>query len=231
MLTTVLELTKDGPVHHSLIASRAMVPAETAESFLRKLVDLTLIRLKGETLEASPRHRVRIAVKAIEAGADVESVCRLLKWREFESIATEVFQAYNYEVKKNVRFKEENRKRWEIDLVASKRPILASVDCKQWKRNWSRASIIKTAEKHVKRTEAFTKVLQTLRLNLELGERVIVIPIVLSLLPSSVKFFRDTPIVPVLQLQSFLNDLPAHAHLLTHFSKNPAAVDKKLTEY
>lgn len=231
MLTTLLELTKDGSVSHSTVTSCTVVPAAAAEHLIKKLVDLTLISINGSLLEASPNQRVRIAIKAVKLGADVENVCRLLKWREFESIATEVFQAYIYKVEKNVRFKEENGKRWEIDLVASKPPILASVDCKQWKRNWSRSSIKKIAEKHVKRTEAFTKTLPALRLNMELGREAIVIPIVLSLLPGSFKFFQDTPIVPILQLQSFLNGLSAHAHLLTHFCNKHVVVDKKLTEY
>ncbi len=233
ILTTVLKLTKNGPVDYSLVGKAARIPAEMAENILRKLADGALIKWRGKVLEASPDQRVKVAVHALELGADSESVCRLLEWKEFESIATAAFEAYDYRVIKNFRFRERDGKRWEIDLLAFKQPTIASVDCKHWGHSWTRASVVKTVEEHVERTGAFADVLPRIHVKIEIGSwnHAKVIPIVLSLLPSPFKFYRDTPIVPVLQMQSFLNELPAHVDLLTHFSQKLKKIDMEITDY
>ncbi|MDH5448749.1 MAG: hypothetical protein OEY24_05595 [Candidatus Bathyarchaeota archaeon] len=233
ILITVLKLTRNGPIEYSLVGKNARIPAQIAEGVVKKLADAALVKWKGKVLEASSDQRVRIAVQAIKLGADFERVCRLLEWKEFESITTQAFEAYNYRVKKNFRFKGKNGKRWEIDLVACKRPLIASVDCKHWTHKWTRAPIIKTVEQHIERTKAFTDVLSNLYIKINLGEwkDATVIPIVLSLLISPFRIHRDTPIVPVLQLQSFLNELPAHIGSLTHFSQKLTKKDKEITEY
>ncbi len=233
ILTTVLKLTRNGPIDYSLVGKAARIPAEMAESILRKLADDAFVKWRGKILEASPDQRVKIAVHALELGADSESICRLLEWKEFESIATAAFEAYDYHVIKNFRFKGKDGKRWEIDLLASKQPTIASVDCKHWGRGWTRASVVRTVEEHVERTKAFADVLPRIHVKIELGSwsHAKVIPIVLSLLPSPFKFHRDTPIVPVLQMQSFLNELPAHVDSLTHFSQKLTRTDREITEY
>jgi len=45
------------------------------------------------------------------------------------------------------------------------------------------------------------------------------VPIILSLLPMNNKFIDNVPIVPVLQLQDFLNQLPLQIESLNYFSK------------
>lgn len=233
ILIAVLKLTKKGPIEYSLVGRDARIPTQTAETLLKKLVDTALVKWKGKVLEASPGQRVRIAVQAIELGADFERVCRLLEWKEFESITTKAFELYNYRVKKNFRFKGKNGKRWEIDLVACKQPIIASVDCKHWQHGWTKAPVIKTVEQHVERTKAFTDTLANSYVAIGLGnwDYATVIPIVLSLLPSPFKFHHKTPIVSALRLQSFLNELPVHINLLKHFPQKLTKTDKEITEY
>lgn len=233
ILITVLKLTKNSPIDYSLISRSTRIPAKTAEGLVRKLVKNALVKLKGKVLEASPDQRVKIAVQALRLGADFERVCRHLGWREFESVSTAAFKAYNYSVIRNLRFKGDNGKRWEIDLLAFKQPLIASVDCKHWKHRWTRAPIIKTVKEHIERTEALVEILPKLydRIKLNKWKHVTVIPMVLSLLRSSLKFHLDTPIVPVLQLQSFLNDLPGHVSLLTHFSQKIRKRNTEITEY
>jgi Holliday junction resolvase-like predicted endonuclease len=233
ILIAVLKSTRNGPIEYSLVGKNARIPAQTAKTFLEKLADNGLVKWRGKILEVSPTQRVTIAVQALKLGADSERVCRLLEWKEFESITTETFEVYDYRVKKNFRFKGKNGRRWEIDLVACKHPIIASLDCKHWTRKWTRAPIIKIVRQHVERTKAFVDVLPDLYTRIKLGgwKHVIVIPIILSLLPSPFKFYRDTPVVSVLQLQGFLNELPAHIDTLTHFPKKITKMDKRITDY
>jgi hypothetical protein len=209
------------------------MPAQTTENILKKLADMSLVKWKGKVLEASPDQRVKIAVQAIKLGADFERVCRSLEWKEFENITTTAFEAYNYRVVKNFRFKAKNGKRWEIDLLACKQPLIASADCKHWKHNWTRAPIIKIVEQHVERTKAFADTVPSFHSKIKLSrwKYATIIPIVMSLLPSPFKFHHHTPIVPVLQLQNFLNELPAHTSLLTHFPQKFTKTNREITEY
>lgn len=233
LLISVLKLTKKGPIEYSIVGKNARIPAKTTEILLKKLADTALVKWREKVLEASTNQRVKIAIQAIKLGADFERVCRTLEWKEFESLTTEAFEEYNYSVKRNLRFKGKNGRRWEIDLLACKQPIIISVDCKHWKHNWTKIPIIKTVEKHVERTKVFTEALASLytKIKIEKWKNVIVIPIVLSLLSSPFKFHSNTPIVPVLQLQNFLNELPAQTDLLTHFSQKLTKIDKEITEY
>ncbi|HLE76095.1 MAG TPA: hypothetical protein VI864_08690, partial [Candidatus Bathyarchaeia archaeon] len=45
------------------------------------------------------------------------------------------------------------------------------------------------------------------------------VPAILVLLPGSFKFYDKVPIVPVLQLQDFLSQLPAYTESLKYFLK------------
>ncbi len=232
-LITVLRLTKGGPIDYSLVSKNARMPSQTAERLVKEHVNKDLVKLQGKVLDASPDQRVEIAVRALKLGADFERVCRQLKWREFESVSTAAFKAYNYNVIRNLWFKGDDGKRWEIDLLALKRPLIASVDCKHWKHRWTRGQIMKTVKKHTERTKAFADVLPKLypRISLNKWKHVTIVPIVLSLLRSNLRFHHDTPIVPVLQLQSFLSELPGHVEFLTHFCQEIRRINREITEY
>ncbi len=233
ILITILKLTRYRPISHSSVGKAAGIPTHTLERFLEKFVRSSLIKWKEKALEASSEQRVRIAFEALALGADFERVGRLLEWKEFEDIATRAFEEFGYYVIKNFRFKMKNEKRWEIDLLAFKHSLIVSVDCKQWRRNWNRANVIKTVEQHVERTNAFAVSLPYLKIKAKLRncKQVMVAPIVLSLLPSQSKLHLNTPIVPVLKLQSFLNEMPAHIISLTHFVQKIDNTDRKITDY
>lgn len=232
VLVAVLKLTKAGPVGGSIVGKEARVPARTAEALLRRLAGESLIRWDGKILTASPDQRVKIAIKALTLGVDSERVCALLEWREFETIATEAFEIYSYRAVKNLRFKDVSGKRWEIDLLACKQPLILSVDCKHWHHKWTQASIAAVAEKQVERSGAFAKSLP--RFHGEIGlsgwDVAWVIPVVVSLIRGPLTFHRDTPIVSVLQLQDFLSEVPAHTNSLTCFRQKLAMVERRITE-
>jgi Holliday junction resolvase-like predicted endonuclease len=219
LLISVLKLTKTGPIQVKLVSRDAHVPTQTVNEMLKKLSDEQLIKYTGQLIEASPNQRARMAIHAVKLGADLERICNVLEWKEFENIAATAFEANNYAVKRRFRFKWAGR-RWEIDVVACKEPLVACVDCKQWHHNWRRSAIIKTVELQVERTRALAEALVLLRESIGLvgWKEAILVPIVLSLFSSPFKFYNNVPIVPVLQLPDFLNELLAHITSLTHFS-------------
>ncbi len=219
LLISVLKLTKTGPVQRELVSRDARVPVEVADEMLRKLSDTGLIRYKGRLIEVSSNQRAKIAVHAVDLGADLERVCKVLEWSEFEDISATAFEVNNFTVKRRFRFKWAGR-RWEMDILGCKEPLVACVDCKHWRRGWRRSAIVKAVEAQVERTQALAEALPSLheKAGLVNWKKATLVPMVLSLVPGPFKFYNNVPIVPVLQLPSFLNELPAHTISLTRFS-------------
>jgi len=232
VVLSLLRLTRNGPVRKELLPKNAKVPTQTTEQALRKLSQNDLFNEHEGVIEASPSQRVKIAVYALRLAADFERVCGLLSWSEFESIAAQAFEANGYRVMRNLHFKQASR-RWEIDVIGLKKPLILCVDCKHWKHGWRKSATAKAAEAQIERTEAFAKALPNYykKAGLEEWETATLIPIVTSLTLGPYKFYKDVPIVPVLQIQDFINELPAYVHLLKSFDQKQIKRDKNLQEF
>jgi Holliday junction resolvase-like predicted endonuclease len=221
LIIAVLKLTKNGPITHEIINKTANIPSEIAEKLLRKLQNNGLIYLNKNIVEADSPQRLKLAVKAISLGADIESVSGFLQWQEFENIAATALQRNGYLAEKNLRFTHAGRK-WEIDIVGCKKPIATCIDCKHWHHGMYPSALKRIVEEQVERTFALTESLPRLSGKIECASwsSVKLVPAVLSLVAGRFKFYDDVPIVPVFQLQDFLSQLPAYADSLKHFSKN-----------
>lgn len=220
VIISVLKLTKTGPVSDKLIKNDARVPAEVAVELLRKLQNDGLVYLRNDFVEADGYQRLRLAVHAIELGVDVENISGFLQWKEFEDMAAFALERNRYSVTKNVRFKYAGR-RWEIDVVGCRKPIALCVDCKHWHRSMHPSALKRIVQEQTERTSALADSLPNPSFNGECvaWERVELVPAVLSLVAGRFKFYDDVPIIPVLQLQDFLNQLPAYVDSLKHFTK------------
>ena len=218
LLVSVLKLTRDGPVQQDLISKDARVSTQVADELLEKLSQARFIQWKGKAIEASPHQRVKIAIQAIKLGADLERACKFLQWYEFENIAAGAFEVNNFTVIKHFRFRWAGR-RWETDILGCREPMVACVDCKHWRRGWRRSAIIRAVESQVERTQALTEAFPSFYKEVGLAnwKRATLVPVVVSLVPGPFKFYKNVPVVPVLQLQNFLNELPAHATSLMRF--------------
>ncbi len=232
IVASILKLTAKGPVQKELVRKDARVKAQLLDETLRKFSENGLLRQRHDLVETSPSQRVNMAVQAIQLGADLEQVCKFLEWTEFEGMAAQAFQANRFRVLKNFRFKQAGR-RWEIDVLGCKEPLVVCVDCKHWQRHWSAATLVKVVEAQVERTRAFADSLPNYYQKVGLAEwkTAKLIPLVLSLVSGPFKFHSNVPIVPVFQLQDFINGLPLEADSLTHFRKEPVKFEQKLTDY
>jgi len=218
LLRSILKLTKRGPIEKTLISRDAQIPVQIADDMLKDFSKAGFVQLRGKVIEASLNQRVKIAIHAIRLGADFESVCNFLEWNEFEKIAATTFEFNHFNIIKGLRFKSAGR-RWEVDVLGCREPIIVSADCKHWHHGWTRSAITKTIDAQIKRTQALANASPTLREKMGLADwkEATLIPMVLSLFPAPLKFYRNTPVVPILQLQDFLNELPAHIDSMTHF--------------
>jgi Holliday junction resolvase-like predicted endonuclease len=213
-------LTKEGPVLIESVNRDAHVPSTVSLELLQKLQNENLIYLKTDSVEVESTSRLKLAVKAASLGADVEHISNLLCWQEFEEIAALALKNNGYTVKNNVRFKHES-KRWEIDVVGCKKPLVICIDCKHWQRAIAPSALKRIVDLQAQRTLALADSLPNLNLKLECvkWDKAKFIPAVLSLIPSAFKFYHQVPVVPVLQLQDFLYQLPAYTNEMQVFSK------------
>ena len=221
LVISILKLTQRSAVLIENVNRDARVPSATSRKLLQKLQSEGLIYLKQDSIEVENNGRLKLAVKAASLGADVEHISNLLCWQEFEEITAFALKNNGYEVSNNVRFKNAARK-WEIDVVGCKKPLVICIDCKHWQHAIAPSALKRIVDSQVERTRAFADSLPNPSLKLECSKwsEAKFIPSILSLIPSSFKFYDKVPIVPILQLQDFLNQLPVYAESMKLFPKS-----------
>jgi len=223
LIISVLKLTKSGHTSFEVISKDAKIPLIIAENLVKKLQNNGAVYLRNKVVSVDSLKRLKLALRAVQLGGDVERVSGFLDWKEFENIAAIAFEQNGYSVMRNLRFKHAGR-RWEMDIIACKKPIVACIDCKHWHHGMYPSAIKRIVEEQVERTSALAEFLPKLTEKIECTSwnRVKLVPAVLSLTAVRSKFYNKVPIVPVLQLQDFISQLPAYMDSLKHFSKRLA---------
>ena len=217
---STLKLTKTGSALIEDIKTDAKVPSSITFNLLEKMRNESVLNLKDDCVHIDSNNRLKLAVHAAILGADIEAVSKMLCWQEFEEIAAFALKNNGYKVQNNVRFSQGGR-RWEIDVVGCKKPLVVCIDCKHWLKTIAPSVLGKIADQQAERTKALTEFLPNSKLKLPCTgwERAKFVPSLLSLMPSAYKFVHDVPVVPVLKLQDFIAQLPLYTHELRFFSK------------
>lgn len=223
LIISILKLTKGESVSFEVVRKDAKISSAVAENLIKKLQNNQMIYLRNKIIDVDGLKRLKLAVEALRLGADLEHVSGFLDWKEFEEIAAIAFERNNYIVERNLRFKHAGR-RWEVDIVGCRKPIVVCVDCKHWHHGMYPSAIRRIVEEQVERTLALAESLPRLaeKIGCASWVRVELVPAVLSLVKARFKFYNNVPIVPVLQLQDFLSQLPAYVNSLKYFSKRLA---------
>lgn len=221
LLVSLLKLTQETSVLVKDVKADCRLPLEVVTKVLGELHAEGLISLENGSIEVKEGNRIKIAAKAAEFGIDVERISTLLRWQEFEDLAILALKNNGFTVSKNVHFKNGN-KRWEIDAVGCKKPLVICIDCKHWQRRMAPSVMGKIVDDQVKRTEALATSLPNAKLRIECTKwkKAQFLPAILSLIQGSYKFYDNVPIVPVLQLQDFICQIPAYMYSLKSFSKS-----------
>lgn len=211
LLAVLKETTELNPAKIEDISREAHVPRDLAKNLLKEFSENGLLKLDGETVFVSWGQRLKIALKAVELGSDIERVARFLTWEEFEKFSKISFEENGFAVKTNFHFTW-LKKRWEIDILGIKKPLIISADCKHWRRRWSGSASLKAVEKQIERTRSLAEASKHLIDKIGIGgwKYAYFIPVVLSLFPSQSKFHERTPIVPILSLSDFLQNVMVH---------------------
>jgi len=218
VLISILDMTRDGSGKIKDIIRNSRIPSQIVCKILNRNASSGILRISGPTIITTPEQRLRIAIKAVDLGADVERVCKYLRWEEFEEISMIALEMNGFEVKKHFRFSWCG-KRFEIDLLALKKPFVICVDCKHWRQGWREAASRKAAEKQIQRTKilAEASISMAKRLGIDGWSRACFVPVIISLFPSISRFHKTSPIVPVIQLMNFIEDMPAHIDEIDHY--------------
>lgn len=220
MIISLLKHSRQGPISRELVKNDARLPSRIAEALLQQLQQDGLLYLEEGSVRINTLQRLELAVYALRHGADHERVSGLLDWREFERIAGVAFEAHDYAVKTNVRFKQGGR-RWELDVVACKKPLVVCADCKHWTRNLHPSKLKRAVEEQAGRTLAFSGSWPNpaVKIDCVSWNDLRFVPMILSLTPTSLRFYDGTPIVAILQLRDFLAQLPMYVDSMKHFDR------------
>jgi hypothetical protein len=218
---SLLKMTKEGPALIKDVKNDSHLTNDIVEKLLDKLQNQNIVYVTGDLVQANAEGRLQLAILVATAGYDIETVSNLLCWQEFEEIAATALRNNNFSVHKNLRFKGAGR-RWEIDVVGCKKPLVICVDCKHYQHGIASSALKKIVESQIERTRAFADSLPNVVLNLDCSnwENAKFVPAILSLLPSAFKFYNTVPIVPVMQLQDFITQFPAYANSMKLIQKN-----------
>ena len=221
LLISLLKLTEKNAATHENIAKEAKLPTSVTTELLGKLQNAGLIYVEDDKVWVDSDCRLKLAVRAVELGADLERVGDFLRWQEFEAMASFALEQNGYAVAKNLRFKHGER-RWEMDVVGCRKPWVVCIDCKHYHRRMQPSTLKRMVEAQTLRVKALAEGLPSLPLKVPCTQwdSATFIPVILSLIPSAFKFYDNVPIVPVLQFQDFVTQLPAFAGSLKHFQRD-----------
>ena len=218
---STLKLTKTSSALVEDIKIDAKVPLSVTFILLQKMQNEGVLNLENGFVQIDSIGRLKLAVYAVMQGADIEGVSNLLCWQEFEEIAAFALKTNGYTVQNNVRFSHSGR-RWEIDVVGCKRPLVVCIDCKHWAKTISPSALSKIVDQQADRTMALADFLPNVKFKLPCTawSNAKFVPSLLSLMPSAYKFVHDVPVVSVLKLQNFIEQLPLYTHEIKFFSKS-----------
>ena len=136
--------------------------------------------------------RIKASIFAIRNGATIEDVSEFLSWQNFEELVSRVLDENGFHIQKNLIL---TKPRMEIDVVGIKLGISILIDCKHWKR-MTKSALNDIVKKQVERVKRYVQ--QT--------ESTSAIPVIVTLHQEKIDFVNQVPIVPVMQLSSFLDE-------------------------
>lgn len=210
ILKTLLRIKRSEEWSLTRLSEETKIPVEIIKDALMEIADIVIV--KNDTVSIAEHGKVQIAILCLNLAADPLYVSKYLDWREFEDFAATIVNAYGYMVYRNYRFKSMSR-RWEIDILAIKKPVLLCLNCKHFlKQSW--APLRKAALEELERAEALRQALPRLKLKPKPSMGWGILPALITLLTPRFKIYDKIPIVKITELRNFLEELTLYADSL-----------------
>lgn len=131
----------------------------------------------------------------VQNADDLQRVSAEVVWQNFERLVAFIFERNDFQVGTG-KVMTKNKKRRQFDVIAKKNGKTFLAECKKWAGNRYRLSALKTAaKKHNERLEFYKSIT---------GENAI--PIIVTLIEEEILCCDGVPIVPILKLNSFINE-------------------------
>ena len=196
-------------MHHKLIIRgiRAIIPggvsehdfsvaSEMDEFSAKELLQIFLQNgigvLDENIVDFQNSDRIKASIFAIRNGATIEDVSEFLSWQDFEELVSRILDENGFHIQKNLIL---TKPRMEIDVVGIKLGISILIDCKHWKR-MTQSALNDIVEKQVERVKSYV----------QKTESTSAIPVIVTLHQENVDFVNQVPIVPIMELSSFLDE-------------------------
>ena len=196
-------------MHHKLIIRgiRAIIPggvsehdfsvaSEIDEFSAKELLQIFLQNgigiLDENIVEFQNSDMIKASIFAIKNGATIEDVSEFLSWQNFEQLVSHILDENGFDVQKNLIL---TKPRMEIDVVGIKLGISILIDCKHWKR-MTQSALNDIVSKQIERVKSYV----------EKTESISAIPVIVTLHQEKVDFVKQVPIVPIMELSSFLDE-------------------------
>ena len=149
--------------------------------------------------------KLRTALSAIQKGVPIDEIANNIHWKDFEGLVAEILESKDFEVLRNFRMKKPTM---EIDVVGKRLNVIMLIDCKHWKRmSYSNLQII--VSKQIKRAEQY----------IQNKKNMTVVPIIVTLYKEETSFVNHTPIVPIFQFSSFIDEFYGNLEYMNTIEK------------
>ncbi len=186
---------KEGGISFDELALATGLGKKTTLELANFLTKREIGTINSGSIEFESLDKMRVAMLAIHMGADIENLARVLNWRDFEMLATNILDASGYVGYHGLRLKDP---RAEIDVAGIRDQMALLIDCKHWKYT-SPSELKKFALMQIDRAEAFVR---TNKAKVRFA-----VPAILTLHLESITFADDVPVIPIIKFRSFLNEI------------------------
>lgn len=164
----------------------------TAEKILDMLTQNGIGQTIGNLVNFEDGDKLKTALFAIKNGVPIEEVSRYIDWKDFEGLVAEILDSKHFDVLRNFRL---TKPTMEIDVVGVRLGVAFIIDCKHWKR-LSHSALETIVVKQVERVKHY----------MSNAKDVIAAPVIVTLNQEETSFISKVPIVPILQLSSFIDE-------------------------
>ncbi len=197
MIVETLQHTKGNErLNISQIADRAKTTTEQVTLILGPMLQLD----DPSGVQLTYSARFKLASEAVRHGG-LQQVARALSWQEFEGFTEECLQAVGFDTQKGIIVKDDSR-RWQIDVIAKKGPMILAVDCKHWESP-AYLSKLRNAAEHQKL--AVQALLEHMAARGQVGiEGILALPTILTLFEPRSRVVDGVVVVSIEQFADFL---------------------------
>lgn len=198
LMLKAIPVIKEGNLSFDEFALITGLGKNTSIELIGFLAKSEIGTVDSDSVKFNPLDKMRAAMLAIHMGVDIEDLSKMLNWKDFEMLATNILDTSGYVAYHGLRLK---KPRAEIDVVGIKDAMALLLDCKHWKKN-SPSALNKFALMQIDRAEAFVKANK--------WKVRFAVPAILTLHLESIIFTNDVPVIPITRFRSFLNELTGY---------------------